>query len=112
MSAAEDVADPAELIADAVASCPGVARLATGSRVEIATYLPGRRVHGVRMGDGVVEIHLVARPGTVLPDLAEAVRQAVATVVVAQAIDVFVDDLELDPKVDAAEAPSETAVTA
>jgi hypothetical protein len=111
VNAAADAVDPAEAVADAVAACPGVVRMATGSPVEIATYLPGRRVHGVRMGDGVVEVHVVARPGVVLPDLAESVRRAVATVVPALAIDVFVDDLDLEPEQSAEDAPAAQAVS-
>lgn len=98
MSASADAVAPAEAVADAVVSCPGVVRMATGSPVEVATYLPGRRVHGVRIGDGVVEVHIVARPGTVLPELADTVRRTVATVIPAKAVDVFVDDLEIEPE--------------
>ena len=113
MNASADAVGQAEIIAAAVASCPGVARLSSGaSPVEVATYLPGRRVQGVRMGDGVVEIHVVARPGTVLPVLAESVRRAVTAVVPVPVVDVFVDDLELEPEIDAEEAPPEPAVMA
>ena len=90
---------PAEAVAAAALSCPGVVRLATGSPVEVATYLPGRRVHGVRFDDGVVEVHVVARPGTVLPDLARAIRQAVVAVVPSHTVDVYVDDLDIEPDV-------------
>ena len=106
-SATADAASPAEAVAAAVAACPGVVRLATGFPVEVATYLPGRRVHGVRLGDGVVEVHIVALTGEVLPDVAEEVRRAVATVVPGQTVDVFVDDLASEPPDDATAAPDE-----
>lgn len=102
---------PAEAVADAARSCPGVVRLASGSPVEVATYLPGRRVHGVRFDDGVVEVHVVASPGTVLPDLARAIRKAVAAVVPDSTVDVYVDDLELEPEGDAPESRPEAAGT-
>lgn len=102
-----DAVSPAEAVAAAAAACPGVVRLATGSPVEVATYLPGRRVHGVRLGDGVVEVHIVARTGEVLPDVADAVRRAVATVVPGHTVDVFVDDLASEPPDDATAAPEE-----
>lgn len=102
----------AEAVADAVAACPGVVRLGTGSTIEVATYLPGRRVHGVRMGDDGVEVHVVARPGTVLPALAEAIRGVVTAVVPAQIIDVYIDDLDTEPEGDAEPAPPGQAVTA
>lgn len=102
---------PAEAVADAARSCPGVVRLASGSPVEVATYLPGRRVHGVRFGDGVVEVHVVARPGTVLPDLARSIRKAVAAVVPSHTVDVYVDDLDLEPEADALEPRPEAVAT-
>ena len=105
--AAGDAVSPAEAVAAAAAACPGVVQLATGSPVEVATYLPGRRVHGVRLGDGVVEVHIVALTGEVLPDVAEEVRRAVATVVPGQTVDVFVDDLASEPPDDATAAPDE-----
>lgn len=101
----------ADAVAAAATSCPGVVRLATGSPVEIATYLPGRRVHGVRIGDGVVEVHVVARPGTVLPQLAEAVRHAVAAAAPGHAVDVYVDDLDVEPAVEAPVPPAEVEAT-
>ena len=103
-----EVLTPAEAVAAAAAACPGVVRLGTGSRLEVATYLPGRRVHGVRMADGTVEVHVVARPGTVLPDLADAIRRAVTAVVPAQIVDVCVDDLDTDPAGDAEQARPDT----
>lgn len=101
----------AEAVADAALSCPGVVRLASGSPVEVATYLPGRRVHGVRFGDGVVEVHVVARPGLELPRLAQVIRQAVAAVVPDHTVDVYVDDLDLDPESDAPASRPETVAT-
>jgi hypothetical protein len=93
-----DGASPAEAVADAVSACPGVVRLGTASAVEVATYLPGRRVHGVRLRDDAVEVHVVARPGTVLPELADAIRRAVTAVVPAPTVDVYIDDLDTEPE--------------
>jgi hypothetical protein len=95
----------AEAVAAAAASIPGVARLSRGMPIEIATYLPGRRVYGVRMGDGFVEVHLVARPGTVLPELAAEVRRTVESVAPGRAVDVYVDDIDFESE-DAGEHPS------
>jgi uncharacterized alkaline shock family protein YloU len=89
----------AEAVAAAAARCPGVVGLASGSQVEIATYLPRQRVHGVRIRDDVVEVHIIATSGTVLPELAEAVRRAVAAVAPGRAVDVYVEDIDLSPPV-------------
>ena len=104
--AASDPADPAGLVdavAAAVASCPSVARLSGGTLGEVATYLPGRRVSGVRVTeDGGIEVHVVAHYGPPVASVAAEVRAAVAAVAGLVPITVGVDDLELTP---AAPAP-------
>jgi uncharacterized alkaline shock family protein YloU len=79
-----------------VERCPSVVRLASGTAVEVATYLPGRRVPGVRLDDGGIEVHVVARYGQPLPDVADEVRRALAPSVGQHRIVVFIDDLDLD----------------
>lgn len=84
-----------DAIAAAAHGCPLVAGL-TGDRYgEVATYLPGRRVLGVREAGGTVEVHVVARWGTPLPELADVVRAAVAPFAGGLPVAVFVDDIEL-----------------
>jgi uncharacterized alkaline shock family protein YloU len=97
----------AEAVAAAAAACPGVVRLASGSPVEVATYLPGQRVHGVRIRDGVVEVHIVATLGQNLPELAETVRAAVERAAPDHTVDVYVDDLDV-PTDDAEPADAST----
>ncbi len=58
--------DPEAVVAAAL-SCPDVARLSGGLVGEVATYLPGRQVTGVRFTDEEVEVHIVARWGPPLP---------------------------------------------
>ncbi len=82
----------ADSVAAAALSVPGVTRLHTGSFGEVATYLPGRRVEGVRLRPGSTEVHLVLRPGVDLLRTAEMVR-AVVTAVVGGTVDVYVEDL-------------------
>jgi hypothetical protein len=82
-------------VADAAAACPPVAGLVGGRFGEVATYLPGRRIVGVRRVDGVIEIHVVARWGTPLPEAAEVVRAAVAPAAAGAPVSVFVDDIEV-----------------
>ena len=86
----------AERVAQAVEKVPTVARLSAGSTgAEVATYLPGRRVRGVRVADGTVEVHVVARWPAVLPEVGEAVRSAAAPLVGGRAIEVVIDDLDV-----------------
>lgn len=69
--------DP-DAIASAVATCPSVAGLSGGYAGEVATYLPGHRITGVRIESGSVEVHVIARYGVSLSDIATQVRRAVA----------------------------------
>jgi hypothetical protein len=86
----------AERVASAVERVPTVARLSAGSAgAEIATYLPGRRVRGVRVDEATVEVHVVARWPAVLPEVGEAVRSAAAPLVGGRAVEVVIDDLEV-----------------
>jgi hypothetical protein len=78
---ADTGATVAEQVASATLGVPGVAGLHAGSFGEVATYLPGRRVTGVRLRDGDTEVHVVATMGTRLRDLADAVRSVVSPLV-------------------------------
>jgi uncharacterized alkaline shock family protein YloU len=69
---------PVEAVAAAVERCAGVASLSGGALGGFGTYLPGRRVAGVRVDDDTVELHVVARWATPIPALADEVRAAVA----------------------------------
>ncbi len=74
--------------AGAVEACPSVACL-SGT---IATYLPHDRVEGLRVANGHVEVHVVGRWDTTVPDLAREVRTALAAHT-SLPVSVFVDDL-------------------
>ena len=85
----------AEGVAAAAAACPSVSRLTAGSLgVEVATYLPGRRVRGVRLDGGTVEVHVAALDGVPLPRVGEEVRAAVAPLVGTASVSVYIDDLD------------------
>lgn len=84
-----------EAVAAAALGCPSIADLSGGRFGEIATYRPGRRINGVREAEGTVEVHVVARWGTPLPEVAEAVRAAVAPHSGGLPVAVFVEDIEV-----------------
>lgn len=69
---------PADRVAAAVLGVPGVAGLHGGVLGEVATYLPGRRVAGVRLGDGVTWVHVVLAWGAPVAATADAVRRVAA----------------------------------
>jgi uncharacterized alkaline shock family protein YloU len=92
------VGDPdADAIAAAALSCPGVSGLHGGPLNEVAAYLPGRTVPGVRLAEDRIEVHVVARYGTVLPTLADQVHAAVAPQAGGFPVEVHIADLDIDP---------------
>lgn len=82
-----------DAVASAVMACPHVAGLSAGTVEEIATYLPGRRVQGIRTRDDSLEIHIVARWGQPLPKVAAEVRRAVAGLAGGRPIMVAIEDV-------------------
>jgi hypothetical protein len=93
-----DLADPdPDLIAAAVLAVPQVAALSGGRVGEIATYLPGRRVEGVRVRCAQVEVHVVAWYGPTMAEVGAAVHAAVADAVGPVEVIVGIDDLALPP---------------
>lgn len=84
--------DRADAVAAAVTSVPGVGGLHGGSFGEVATYLPGRRVPGVRLTDEIAEIHVAVVMGSSIRDVADAVVAAV-TPLVSTPVQVVVEDV-------------------
>lgn len=100
-----DRLDLADIVARAALSVPGVARMHSGSFGEVATYLAGRRVDGVRLRPGATEVHLVFSPGTPILSTAQQVRTEVAALV-SGSVDIYVEDLGEDFDTPGAPPPS------
>lgn len=77
-SSAPPQAELAERVATLVRSVPGVAGLHGGVFGEVATYLPGRRVSGIRITPERAEVHLTLVWGEPVRATAEVVRDLVA----------------------------------
>jgi len=85
-------------VAAAVTACPAVARLHSGGTRFVATYLPGRRVVGVRVEDDRVLVSVVLSRGIPVRTLEKQVRAALAPLVEGRDVDVHVADVEMgDP---------------
>jgi len=82
----------ADRVADATRSVPGVTDLHTGTFGEVATYLPGRRVSGVRVLDDRCEVHIVVAWGDSVLQVAQQVQNVVA-LMVGTPVDVTVEDV-------------------
>lgn len=84
--------DPAEVLAAVVQAVPGVVRLDGGPLGEIGTYLPGRRVPGIRRTADGTDVHLVVDQTADLRAVAERVHREVAGIVPGP-VHVYIDDV-------------------
>jgi len=82
----------ADQVAAAVLAVRGVIGLHGGMFGETATYLPGRRVPGVRLTEDVTDIHLSLAYGSPIAATAQQVRTAVAALVTGP-VNVTVEDV-------------------
>ena len=83
-------------LAAAVLATECVAALHPGVFGEVATYLPGRRVRGIRITDHGCEIHVVLNWDAPIWATASAVRQSAARLVEG-VVDVTVADIADPP---------------
>jgi hypothetical protein len=85
-----------ERVAAAVLAHPDVVRLSGGTFGTIATYLPGRRLIGVVLGEGgePTRIGVVLRLGARVHATADVLRTLVAAETGARRVDVVVADVE------------------
>ena len=79
-SAAPGEGERADAVRAAVLAAPGVVDLHPGRFGTVATYLPGRRVTGVRLGADGAEVHVVVALGADLRATADAVHAAASAV--------------------------------
>lgn len=92
-----DPASVADTVADVVRAVPGVADLHPGMFGEVATYLPGRRVVGVRVTDAAVDVHVTVSADAPVRPTAAAVRASVAAILPDHVVDVTVEDVAPNP---------------
>jgi len=85
----------AELVAAAVIAHPAVARLDGGVFGAVATYLPGRRLVGVRIGRSAepVELGVVVNLSSRIPDVVADLRREVSALCGGAAVDITVSDV-------------------
>ena len=87
-----DEPDVADVVAAAVLAVPGVHDLHAGVAGEVATYLPGRRVNGIRMREPGCSVHVVLDWGVPVIGTTDAVRAAVRPLV-SGPVDITVEDI-------------------
>ena len=99
-------------IVAAVLACPLVARLHGARDGQAVTYLPGRRVTGIRITVDEVAIHVVARYPAVMDQVAGQVRRAVAPFVGGLRVDVAIEDLAVPGEPSSGPQSDITGITA
>jgi len=94
----------ADRVAAAVLAHPAVARLHGGSFGTIASYLPGRRITGVRAGEPGegVEVGVVLRLDRPMPEVVQQLRRSIAEIAGPGPVDITIGDV-----VTAEEAPED-----
>jgi hypothetical protein len=85
----------AERVAAAVVAHPAVAGLHGGIYGSVTTYLPGRKLVGVRIGEGdePVEIAVVLRSDRPIPDAVRSLRREVSRLCGGAVVDITVADI-------------------
>ncbi len=108
-SAAPAEGELADTVAAAARAVPGVFDLHSGTFGEVASYLPGRRVIGVRLTPQRCEVHVVVTSGTPVLEIASTVQTVVAALV-GTPVDVTVEDI-VDPSADGSPNPQPDGAT-
>jgi hypothetical protein len=103
-----DPVELAERVAAAVAAHPAVAGLHGGIYGSATTYLPGRKLIGVRIGEGdePVEVAVVLRTERPIPESVRSLRSEVSRLCGGAVVDITVADILLSDDV----VPDATAV--
>jgi hypothetical protein len=99
-------------IVAAVLACPQVAGLHSGRNGQAVTYLPGRRITGIRITVDEVAIHVVARYPAVIKQVADQIRRAVAPLAGGLRVDVAIEDLAVPGEPSSGPRPDITDVIA
>ncbi len=84
----------AEAVAERALQSGSVSGLYPGGAVEVATYLPGKKISGVRVREDEVEVHVVARWSLRLPEVADEVRALVTPLAGGLPVSVYIDDVD------------------
>lgn len=91
-------ADPEVLrsLAIRIDAAPSVSRRSGGLVGTVASYLPGERIHGLRVtDDGRLEVHVVMRWGNTVNQVEQDVLTAVGDRWHPTAIDLVIDDVDI-----------------
>lgn len=89
---------PVDAVAAAVRACPAVDDLHVDPlRGGVTTYLPGRRIEGLRIGETAITVAVRGRWGVPVVEVAQQIRRAVSPLGHGRRIDVVLTDLTAAP---------------
>ncbi len=91
-----DSTEVADRVRAAVVAVPGVADMHSGSFGEVATYLPGRKVDGVRVRTDVTEVDVVLDWGVHVLETADRDRASVQAIT-GPTVTVVIQDVAAPP---------------
>jgi hypothetical protein len=86
-----------DAVAAAVQGCAGVSALVGGRFGEVVTYLPGRKVAGVLVRGGRVEVQVRSRWGVPAADLAALITVILVPLTGHRPVDVVIADIDDPP---------------
>ena len=86
-----------DAVAEVVQACAGVAGMDGGKFGEVASYLPGRKVPGVVVGDGRVKVQVRSRWGIPAPHLAALITAVLTPLTRGRPVDVVIADIDDPP---------------
>lgn len=95
-----------DAVAAAVRACAGVSALDGGLFGETASYLPGRKVPGVLVGDGRVRVQVRSRWGVPAAELAALIGVVLAPLTGSHPVDVVIADIDDPPSMPPPCAPA------
>jgi hypothetical protein len=98
-----------DAVAAVVRRCAGVSALDGGPFGEVASYLPGRTVPGVAVGDGRIRVQVRSKWGVPATDLAALIAAELAPLAGPRPVDVAIADIDDPPAAQLAGGAAGTA---
>ena len=92
----------------AVSNCPGVAGVGSGTLAALTTYLPGRRIPGIRINPESIELEIVANWDATAAAIGRHIRAAIAGLVSGRRVDITIADIVLPDEQPPADIADET----
>lgn len=87
--------DP-DRVAEVARAVAGVVDLTGGPLDSAATYLPGRRVPGVRLDESTIAVHLVVTMERPVREVAADVHRALGEAFAGRTVEVVIEDVSVD----------------